>query len=184
MKKALVVLAVCAAVTVAGFAASGGEKATTVGYFAVQVSKALGYKATTPQAAAAVIKQRSGVDLTANLSARLTEATAARVLSELGVKVSVGNGSGELSAKKVDSLATAVGLSAASVLPAQFDPPTHCLQEPNRGACVDCCKDAVGQLPGDPEEDPNGLRDPGKECSKFCQAIVPGPPTSPSEPLP
>jgi hypothetical protein len=184
MKKAILVLAVCAALTVAGFAASGGEKATTVGYFAVQVSKALGYKATTPQAAAAVIKKRSGIDLTADLSARLTERTAARVLGELGVKVAVANPSGELSSKKVDQLATFVGLSASSASSlAEFVPPTQCQQERNHGACVDCCKLAVGPLPGDPEEDPNGLRDPGKECSKFCLAFVPGPPSE-SEPLP
>ena len=57
-----------------------------------------------------------------------------------------------------------------SVIP----PPTACLGEPNGGACVNCCKEAVGC-------GPTGLIK-CDACAHFCNQLPP--PPLPGEPAP
>ncbi|MBI4169928.1 MAG: hypothetical protein HY510_08330 [Acidobacteria bacterium] len=182
MKKSLLVLAVSVALTAAAFAApEKSAKAPSVGEFAVKVNAALG-KVAADQKAAAESLRTLGVDLGKDLNAALTEERAASILRDLGVKVAPGRADSELSAAKADQLITGVSLSAssaASTVPAS-DLPPDCLNEQNRGQCVDCCKVHFGcPLEGEPKlEECAGV---GTRCAKFCKAILP-PGKSPSEP--
>lgn len=178
LRKSILVLAVSVALTAAAFAAGDGPKATpTVGDFAVKVSAALGNKVTTPKAAVDSL-QALGVDLGKDLNAPLTEERAARILADLGVKIRTSNPASPLSAAKTDQLLASVSLSsAASVTPAT-DLPLQCLNSPNRGVCVECCKVAVGQI----TNIQGNLKDPGLVCAKFCKSVLPPGHPSPSEP--
>lgn len=181
-KKPLLVLALCAGLTVAAFAAPGAPANTgkaTVGDFAVKVAVALGYTAPDSKAAVEALKAR-GVNMGADLSAVLTEGEAARILADLGMAVAApANPATTVSTAKAGFLAGTVASAATDSFVPELDLPTYCLSSQNRGNCVNCCKDAVGPLP----DNGGGTRSAGKECSKFCKANVP-PPPSPEEPAP
>src|SRR5262245_21896337 len=88
--KALVVLALSAALVAAAYAAPAAAPAktgkTTVGEFAVRIATAAGTEQPNANKAAEALKAR-GVDLSADLSATLTEGTVARIMADLGMKV-------------------------------------------------------------------------------------------------
>ena len=176
MKKSLLVLAVSTALTVAAFsAASTAQKSTvTVGDFAVKVSRAIGQPVTTPSAAVQSLKSL-GVKID-DVNASLTEGTAARILGDLGLRVSTANPGSAVTPGKADQLAAVVGLaSSASSISPDATLPTQCLDNKNRGICNDCCNAATGCDPA------TGC---GTPCAKFCKAVLPPGQQSPSDPQP
>jgi len=181
-KKPLLVLALCAGLTVAAYAVPGTSAnagKATVGEFAVKVATALGYTTPDSKAAAEALKGR-GVNLVADMSATLTEGEAARIMADLGMNVTApANPGAAVSASMAGYLAGTIGAASLESLSLEIDLPEACLHSVNRGNCVNCCKDAVGPLP----DNGNGTRSAGKECSKFCKANVP-PGPSPEEPAP
>jgi hypothetical protein len=175
----LLVLAVSAALTVVAFAAAGSaQKSTvTVGDFAVKVTKAIGQPVSSPSAAVESLKSL-GVKID-DVNARLTEGSAARILADLGMRVSTANPNSALTSAKADQLAAVVGLaSSASSISPDTDLPTQCLDVKNRGNCQDCCKAALGCAPSP------ALCDFASACSKFCKQVPPPGQASPSDPQP
>ena len=178
MRKSLVVVAVSAAVTVIAFAASGNAPKSTinVGDFAVKVTRAIGQPVAERGAAVQSLK-KLGVEI-GDANASLTEGMAAKILADLGVRVSTSSPDSAVTPGKADQLATIVGLSssAAGVRPDAL--PTSCLSSATRGLCVDCCKIA------------NGCTLQGKDCefatpcAKFCKTVLPPGHASPSDPAP
>ncbi len=200
MRKSLLVLGVCAALTIVAVAAQGNGKQPaqpiTVGEFAVMVSQAMGTPATSPQTAIANLQAR-GLNIPLDLSARLTERQAVSMFHDLGVvNIRTSNPANHVSPDRAETILGAVNLSAlsASVTPANGIPDDVllCVQRSaNRGICVECCKLAVGPIPNpDPDTDPDNPDDPnpfidgGKVCSKFCKGVLPPGLQSPSEPEP
>jgi len=181
-KKPLLVLALCAGLTVAAYAVPGTSAnagKATVGEFAVKVATALGYETLDSKSAVEALKGR-GVNLAADMSATLTEGEAARIMADLGMSVTAPTNPGAtVSTSKAGFLAGAIGSAKLESIAPETDLPTQCLSSPNRGACVNCCKTIVGPLP----DNGGGTRSAGKECGHFCQANVP-PPPSPEEPAP
>jgi hypothetical protein len=175
MRKGLLALLFSVVMIVPVMAATGtaAEKveSETVGAFAVKLAAALGSPAGNELTAAASLRS-AGVDLKANLSARLTEAEAARILSDLGMKVAPpSNPSGEVSSGKSTQLAAAAGLSlsASPGLEANgSDLPVYCLLEKNIGQCVVCCKPELGFVEGDPR-----AGQITKFCTQFCKNTEP-----------
>src|SRR6266850_1288293 len=102
MRKSLVVVAVSAALTVGAFAASSNaQKSTiTVGEFAVKVTRAIGQPVTDRSAAVQSLKTR-GVEI-GEAKASLTEGMAAKILADLGVRVSTKSPDGALTPGKAD----------------------------------------------------------------------------------
>jgi len=179
MRKSLLVLTVSAVVTVAAFAAaSNAQKSTvTVGDFAVKVTKAIGQPVSTPSAAIESLKSL-GVKID-DANAKLTEGTAARILADLGLRVSTANPGGAVSSGKADQLAAIAGLaSSASSISPDTDLPTQCLDNKNRGICNNCCQVALGCAPNDP------ACQFSTPCAKFCKQVIPPGQQSPSDPLP
>jgi hypothetical protein len=179
MRKSLLVLAVSTALTVAAFAAAGNaQKSTvTVGDFAVRVTKAIGQPVTTPSAAVQSLKSL-GVKID-DVNASLTEGTAARILGDLGLRVSTANPGTAVTPGKADQLAAVAGLaSSASSISPDTDLPTACLDASNRGNCQNCCKTALGCDPSP------ALCDFASACSKFCKNVLPPGQQSPSDPIP
>jgi hypothetical protein len=179
MRKSLLVLTVSAALTVAAFAAaSNAQKSTvTVGDFAVRVTKAIGQPVSTPSAAVESLKSL-GVKID-DANARLTEGTAARILADLGLRVSTANPGSALTPGKADQLAAVVGLaSSASSIKSDTDLPLQCLDVKNRGDCQNCCKAAFGCAPSP------ALCDFASGCAKFCNQVPPPGQASPSDPNP
>ena len=185
MKKSLLALLVSVALAVPVVAATGNaaEKvnAETVGGFAVKLAAALGTPASNEQAAAASLRS-AGVNLKADLSARLTEAEAARILSDLGMKVAAPtNPSNEVSSGTSTQLAAAAGLSLSASPGLETngdDLPMYCLLEKNVGQCVVCCKPALGYDPDLP-----AAGQITKFCTQFCKTYEP-PSPSDEEPQP
>ena len=182
-KKPFIVLALAASLMLTAYAAAPAKQTAptnaTVGDFAVKVAVALGYSVPDQAKAVEALKMR-GVKFASDPNAPLTEGMAAGILGDLGVNVKAPtNPDSQLSVSKAGTLAgTLTQMLAGGVSPAT-DLPDQCLHSVDRGHCVDCCKAAVG-----PITDPGGgTRDAGKECSKFCAANVP-PPPSPGEPTP
>jgi hypothetical protein len=175
MKKSLLALLVSVALAVPLVAATdnAAEKvnAETVGGFAVKLAAALGTPASNEQAAAASLRS-AGVDLKANLSARLTEAEAARILSDLGMKVAAPTSpSNEVSSGKSTQLAAAAGLSLSASPGLELNGselPVHCLLEKNVGQCVVCCKPELGYDPDLPR-----AGQITKFCTQFCKNTEP-----------
>jgi hypothetical protein len=83
---------------------------TTIGEFALKVSRALGQRpADQPTAVRAL--RKAGVDLGKDLDASLTWGQAAKILRDLGVRVTdPKEPAGQISQAKADQIATAVGL--------------------------------------------------------------------------
>jgi hypothetical protein len=124
------------------------------------------------------------VNLAADLNAPLTEGTAARIMADLGVSVlAPATPDTTVSPARAGFLAGALEAGAFRTEdgepPQPISPPAFCLQQANRGQCVECCKAEVGQL----FNRAGNLRDAGRECSKFCKNNVP-PPPSDEEPQP
>jgi hypothetical protein len=179
MRKSFLAIAVTAALVVGVYAASSAPKPVTAGEFAVKVSRAMGVERADSKAAAAALKS-FGVNFGTDLNASLTEGQAARILGDLGLRVSTTTPSSVVFEGKADSLAS---LARAATVQAGIAPaglPTQCLNSPDRGTCVDCCKAAVGSITdagGNP-------KDPGPLCSKFCQSLLPPGKQSSPEPSP
>jgi hypothetical protein len=182
-KKPLLVLALCAGVALAAYAAPGTSTAAgkaTVGEFAVKVAVALGYTPVDSKAASVALKGR-GVNLPADMSATLTEGDAARIMADLGMAVTKPTKPGApVSTAKAGFLAGMIETTALDGPTIEsVELPQECLHSVDRGTCVNCCKNIVGQLP----DEGQGTRDAGKECGRFCQDNVATPP-SPEEPTP
>jgi len=192
MKRTLLALLISVALVVPSLAASGdgAKNVETVGGFAVKLAAALGRSPATPEAAAASLK-KAGVNLTADLGAKLTQGTAARILADLGVQVvdpatpgqniTVGS-----SSQLALSLSRSSGLVSGDGKPPGPGPgelPVACLVAQNKGECNDCCIADTGC--GDIREDPlTGDPLPGDQppfpcnhCSKFCNDFDPQPPS-------
>ena len=161
MKKTLLALLISVALVVPSLAASGDGKANveTVGGFAVKLSAALGRNPATPEAAAASLR-RAGVDLKADLGAKLTQGTASRILGELGMKV-VNPETPEANVTVGVSSQLALSLSRSNALvgtddkppgPGPGELPVQCLVAQDKGECNDCCIATTGC--GDIREDP------------------------------
>lgn len=185
-KKPFVALALCAGLTMAVFAAPGTpakKSQVTVGEFAVKVASALGYEVRDQKKAQQTLRGM-GVNLAADLNAPLTEGAVAKIMADLGVSVmQPAAPETPVSSAKASFLAGSIVANSLGTEtnepPQPVEPPTTCLQAVDRGGCVNCCKDAVGQLTnhqGNP-------RDAGKECSKFCKNWT-GPIVSDEEPQP
>jgi hypothetical protein len=173
MRKPFVALAVGAILTVAVFAAPSATKMSTVtvGDFAAKVAVALGYDAQDQKAAVKSLQKR-GVKMTADLGAPLTDGEVARMMADLGVRVSTPTDADAfVTPAKANALIGTIGMQAASipVIETTPPPPTQCLSSVDRGTCVDCCKAASGLT--------------GKFCGRYCHSNVP-PPISPEEPTP
>jgi hypothetical protein len=186
MKRGSLALLCSIVLMVPVMAASGsdsqGVSSETVGGFAVKLAAALGTPAGSEQVAAASLRS-AGVSLQADLSARLTEAEAARILSDLGVKVAPPSSpADEVSNGKSAQLAAAAGLSLSAspgIDTTSDDLPVHCLLEKNQGQCVGCCKPELGFVEGDPQ-----AGQITKFCVQFCKTSEPPCPSPPCDPEP
>jgi hypothetical protein len=140
----------------------------------VKLAAALGRSASDQTAAVASLRA-AGVDLDQNLSARLSEGEAARILSDLGMKVVASSEpSGEISIGRATHLAALAGMSSSPGIDLESnDLPFQCLLERNHGQCMGCCKTALNFG----EEETGAI---SRLCAKFCHL----PPPSPSDPEP
>lgn len=176
MRKSLLIAAVATAAAVAVFAASSGTQRTvTVGEFAVKVSRAMGNTSPNQSAAVSSLK-KLGVNLGGDLSASLTEGTAARIMGDLGLRVSSTHPDSVLTPGKADQLAgLARSVSLATVAPQDIALPGECLDLRNRGQCDTCCTNYLTSI---------GVSTNTPICAKFCSQVVPPGHQSPSEPQP
>jgi hypothetical protein len=144
--------------------AGPGRERVTVGQFATQVAKAFGED--TRNVATITVSLYADLDR----NAPLTTGLAAQIARDLGVKIAApANPSESMSAGQSASLAGYLVMAYAGQGATPSDPPTQCLVSENRGACVECCKEATGLS--------------GQFCGRFCLANPPQGP-SPEEPLP
>ncbi|HEV8200246.1 MAG TPA: hypothetical protein VGS03_09510 [Candidatus Polarisedimenticolia bacterium] len=177
--KALVVLALSLGLVAAAYAAPAApaKTGTTVGEFAIRVATAMGTEEPNASKAAEAIRSR-GVDLSVDLSATLTEGTVARIMTDLGMKVSApANPNTPVSDAKAGYLAGVIGANAVtSGISLETGLPTQCLSSVDRGTCVECCKVATGCGKPPAPFDCN-------VCAKFCHNNVP-PGPSDQEPAP
>jgi hypothetical protein len=177
--KALVVLALSVGLVAAAYAAPAApaKTGTTVGQFAVRIATALGTEEPNASKAADALRSR-GVDLSADLSATLTEGTVARIMADLGMKVSApADPTTPVSDAKAGYLAGVIGTQAmTNSISLETGLPNQCLTSKNRGQCVECCKAATLCGPPPAAFDCN-------VCSKFCKNNNPGGPSD-EEPNP
>ena len=177
--KTWVVLALSTGLVAAAYAAPAApaKNGTTVGQFAVRIATAFGTEEPNASKAADALRSR-GVNLSADLSAPLTEGTVARIMADLGMKVaSPANPSTPVSDAKAGYLAGVIGTQAVGAsISAETGLPNNCLSSKNRGQCVECCKAATLCGPPPAPFDCNA-------CAKFCRNDVP-PPPSDGEPAP
>src|SRR6185295_2571649 len=167
------------ALAVAAFAASStAQKPTiTVGDFAMKVSAAMGQPVTDRSAAVQSLRTL-GVKIS-DANASLTEGMAAKILTDLGVRVSTASPNSAVTPGKADQLAGFAGLAASSSSVAPADGlPTACLNSPNRGTCQECCKTTLGCAPSP------ALCEFASSCAKFCKTVLPPGHQSPSDPTP
>ncbi len=178
MRKPFLAIAVSVALTVAVFAAgstSPKSSPITLGEFAMKVSRALGKVPADPKAAVSSLKTM-GAKVEADLASRVTEGQAARILTDLGLRVTTNTPSKALTVGRTDQLLLAVGpsASAASVSPEAI--PTECFDVKTRGNCVECCKAAFGCDPSP------ALCEFASTCSHACKILPPPGHASPDEP--
>ncbi len=181
MRKQILSVTVAAALAVTVFAAvdqtTRGSKGNigrseTVGGFAVKLASVIGIKAAGPEQAATSLKA-AGVKLEADLGAPLTENRAARILSDLGVKVvPSAHPDSVISVGRADQLLhfaneAGVGIAGAPS-PTPIPLPTECLELRNVGQCQSCCTAATNCGPN-PHQSPFDCN----VCAKFCQALLP-----------
>lgn len=141
----------------------------TVGAFIMQVATAVDGEPRTLEAAQASLR-RLGAHGAFDPSAQLTEAFVVRLAADLGVAVTPTSNPGA-PVSNVRSAAVAGHLGAifeGRPVFATDSLPTACLASANRGACVNCCKDAGAAA---------------NTCAHFCQNNVP-PGPSDVEPQP
>ena len=173
IRKSLVVVAVSAALTVAAFAASSNSRKSTitVGEFAVKVTRAIGQPVSDRSAAVQSLRTR-GVEI-GEANSNLTEGMAAKILADLGLRVSTTSPDSAVTLGKADQLATMVGLAsgAASVAPAD-GLPTQCLVGTKK-ECKNCCRTVSNCAPDDEACI--------SACNHFCKGNKPGNP-SPTDP--
>ena len=164
----LVLLALVAAPLVA--APSAPETRTTVGKFATDLVVALGREAHDMDAVRAAFKSL-GAPSTFDPSATLTDGMASRMASDLGIVVAAPrNPEAAVSPARASALVASISSMHVEKSGISADEgPTQCLSSENRGACVNCCKEASGLG--------------GQFCGHYCHANVP-PPVSPEEPVP
>ena len=170
MRKSLVVVAVSTALTVAAFAASSSSRKSTVtvGDFAVKVTRAIGQPVSDRSAAVQSLRTR-GVEI-GEANSNLTEGMAAKILADLGLRVTTTTPDSAVTAGKADQLATMVGLASGAAAMSPADGlPTQCLVG-TKQECKTCCWAATGC---NVNECP--------QCTKFCKQLKPGNP-SPSDP--
>src|SRR6266850_3122213 len=169
IRKSLVVVAVSVALTVAALAASTkSQKSTvTVGEFAVKVTRAIGQPVSDRSAAVQSLRTR-GVDI-GEVNASLTEGMVAKILADLGLRVSTTSPDSAVTLGKADQFATMVGLAsgAASIAPAD-GLPTQCLAL-EKHECRTCCNTAINCDPA-LDDGCRGL------CNRFCKGKL-GPPS-------
>jgi hypothetical protein len=167
-----------------GIDASAREPApghATVGEFVTRLAVALEQDGRNVESSYQAL-ERLGVRLAVDAAAPLTDGIVARIASGLGVGiVAPADPAATVSAPRAGVLAGLIGTGfvESRAGAASIEPPAECLRSINRGQCVECCKEAVGQVPNKQ----GNLRDPGRECSKFCRNNVP-PPPSDEEPQP
>ena len=178
MRKSLVVVAASVALAVAAFAASSNAQKPTisVGDFAVKVSAAMGQPVTDRSAAVQSLRTL-GVKIS-DPNASLTEGLAARILTDLGLRVSTASPNSAVTPGKADQLAGFAGLAASPAVAPANGLPSQCLSSPNRGTCQDCCKAALGCAPSP------ALCEFASSCAKFCKTVPPPGHQSPSDPNP
>lgn len=169
MTASLIGIALCTA-TLAQAATRGNEPRTptTVGTFMVQVATAIDGQPRTLDAARETLR-RLGAGGAFDASATLTEGVVARLVADLGVAMGqTGNPAAPVSAVRSAAVASHLGavLEGRGIFTDQL--PTACLSSANRGACVNCCKEAGAAA---------------NLCAHFCHANVP-PPVSDEEPNP
>ncbi len=179
MRKQILTVMVGAALAVTVFAAvdqaTKGNKGNigrseTLGGFAVRLASALRIEAADPEQAATSLKA-AGVKLDADLSAALTEGRAARILSDLGLKVvQPAHPESVITVGRADQLvhvASAAGFTTDAPRP-PGTLPEECLDLRNVGQCQTCCVAATNCGPN-PHQSPFDCN----VCSKFCQALLP-----------
>jgi hypothetical protein len=179
MKKSILAFAVAALIAAPAFAApaaSAKSSEVTLGDFAVRLAVNLGTKPADATAAVETLNARGAKISTADLSARVTEGVAARILGDLGVSVSTTAPGKALTSGKADQLLSTASLSLSAATTSSVDLPTTCLNNMNRGLCVECCKTANGCV------DQEAQCDYASACSHFCKAVLPPGQASPSEP--
>jgi hypothetical protein len=169
---ALAGLVVVLSVGVSGSTYSSDSEPATVAQFV----KRLAIEANVQPSTMAVSKGATPRPATAwadlNSSAPLTYGTVSRIAADLGVRVAPpANPDAVVSSAQAGAIASliAAARAGASVGIPSDETPDQCLSSSNRGACVDCCKQASGLG--------------GQFCGRFCHANVP-PPPSPGEPQP
>ena len=179
LKKYVPALLIGATLLVSGAAAAGSDATTgrksetrvvpeTVGSFAIKLATALTDEKMRLDQAVAMLR-KSGAAVGTDLNARLTEEEASRILSDLGMKVMPPeNPASEVSTALGTQLAIMAGLTLSPGIE-DITFPIHCLNEKNRGQCLNCCKDANPGL------------DVAKICGQICRGVVP-PPPSPDDP--
>lgn len=156
-------------ISLIGAAPRGAARSMSAGEFLARVaSAATGHEIVGAAEAARTL----GATLPVGEATPLTQGIAARIASDLGVAVlPASKPQDPLSAVQGDALARSLGTRLADrsgTPPPETDLPNQCLDEANRGACVNCCKTATGLA--------------SNVCSHFCQQI--NPPPSPGEPEP
>jgi len=178
MRKSLVVVAASVALAVAAFAASStAQKPTiTVGDFAMKVSAAMGQPVTDRSAAVQSLRTL-GVKIS-DVNASLTEGMAAKILTDLGVRVSTASPNSVVSPGKADQMAGFASLAASPAVAPADGFPSQCLNSPNRGTCQECCKTALGCAPSP------ALCEFASGCAKTCKTVLPPGHQSPSDPAP
>ncbi len=179
MKKSILAFAIAALIAAPAFAASAAPaKAAdvTLGDFALRLAVNLGTKPADASAAVETLKSHGARITEVDLSARMTEGVAARILSDLGVAVKTSTPGKGLSSGRADQLLStaAVGLTATTAPATEL--PAQCLQNKNRGGCQECCKAANGCV------DQSAPCDFASACSHFCKAVLPPGHASPTEP--
>jgi hypothetical protein len=140
------------------------------------VSAAMGQPVTDRSAAVQSLRTL-GVKIS-DPNASLTEGLAARILTDLGLRVSTASPNSAVTPGKADQLAGFAGLAASPAVAPANGLPSQCLSSPNRGICQDCCKAALGCAPSP------ALCEFASSCSKFCKTVPPPGHQSPSDPNP
>jgi hypothetical protein len=173
MKRNVTLLGIALCLATLAQAAPGGnasqQQAATVGQFIANLAAAVTGEPQTIRSAQEALR-RLGSSGDFNPSAALTEGFVTRMAADLGVSVIPGS---DPSAPVSPARSNAIVGRMASYLEAKpvftgDGLPTACLSSANRGACVNCCKEAGAET---------------NQCAHFCQSNVP-PPPSEGEPQP
>jgi hypothetical protein len=173
MKRTVTLMGIALCVATLAQAAPAGsasqQQAATVGQFIANLAAAVTGEPQTMRSAQDTLR-RLGSSGDFNPSAALTEGFVTRMAADLGVSVTPGSDpSTPVSAVRSNAIVgrLAAFLEAKPVYTTD-GLPTSCLSSTNRGACVNCCKEAGAAA---------------NQCAHFCQSNV-SPPVSDPEPQP